>query len=233
MPPKNPPRRKGTALTNTERHNAATSLAQSARRYIAPKIQPLADNRPKPNFRRTKPVETIPDPKIEGQGSETPPASKPRTQTPKDTKPVAQKEAKPTTAEITTVDPSNRGNQAYAVRLLPAQVAVIEDIAARLNKDGHYAQQIVRRKVKELLNALRDENTWEQLGEEAERRINDPHGEGVDYFKSVFRITKEELAVMKSFIDDPMGMFTDFKITSAFAKAALKTALEDVEKATR
>ena len=110
---------------------------------------------------------------------------------------------------------------------------MISDIAARLNKDEPYARQIVKWKVKEGLNTHRDTNSWGNLAEEASRRIDDPHGQGTDFFKSVFRITDGELAAMKCHIDDPMGVFTDFKITSAFAKAVLHQELDAVDKATR
>lgn len=243
MPPKTPPRRKGTAINNLERHAAAEDLAKSAQRYVAPKIQPLVDDKPKPNFRRAAPVEeqAVVATVAEGQGApakavetgKTIPKAEPAkpkieaaTLIASPVKPKAQ-------AEKPTANASARGNQAYAVRLLPAQVAVVSDIAARLNKDERYAQQIVQRRVKETLNTHRDNNSWSKLAEEAVRRIDDPHGEGVDFFKSVFRITQSELAAMKSHVDDPMSMFTDFKVTSAFAKAALSHALDAVDKATR
>ena len=243
MPAKIPPLRKGTAINNPERHAAAEGLAKSALRYAAPKIQPLADDTPKTNFRRTKPVQQQPKPaaiaerqaEAAARSAKTSPA--PATIPAKTKAPASQPKPDPvrTKPEISdpSVDLSGRGNQAYAIRLLPAQVAVISDIAARLNKDERYARQIVKRKVKEALNTHRDTNSWGNLAEEASRRIDDPHGQGTDFFKSVFRITDGELAAMKCHIDDPMSVFTDFKITSAFAKAVLHQELDAVDKVTR
>ena len=242
MPAKIPPLRKGTAINNPERHAAAEGLAKSALRYAAPKIQPLADDTPKTNFRPTKPVQQQPKSTAIAERQADPAARSAKTSPAPETIPARPKApaGQPKPDPVSTkpkpdpsVDLSGRGNQAYAIRLLPAQVAVISDIAARLNKDERYARQIVKRKVTEGLNTHRDTNSWGNLAEEASRRIDDPHGQGTDFFKSVFRITDAELAAMKCHIDDPMGVFTDFKITSAFARAVLHQELDAVDKATR
>lgn len=205
---KSPRKRTGPAIPNKAELASTATREQSARKYMS-------------NTAAETPVVAAP------QAAAKPPtpakAAKPK---PKAAKPTAPKQLPKKAEPIKTANDPARKGQSFAVRVLPAQQAQIEDIAMNLGVDRDYMVRVLRTATIKALNVIRDSESWASNSEGAKTRLADRQGEGEQIFRTSLQVSDGEMAAAHKAINDPLGMIMPHSVISAFGKVAFGDELE-------
>lgn len=222
VPIRKVPKRNGTGVSNSDRHERADALAVSAAKYMQPRDDQA--NGPEPEQRPEPPAETASIPAPVEPLAEPQPASKaarkPRT-------PPKPKKA----AEV--VDPEGQGGEkpAFHLRAVMSESVRIDEMAAEAGVSPAYIKKALQKGVMERLRELRDTNGWGRHTKEAAARLEqDTRGDGPAFGRSTMNLSAQQVREVYKGIHDPLRIHSSGQVMTAFARVVLAEELEKLEK---
>ena len=222
VPIRKVPKRNGTGVSNSDRHDRADALAVSAAKYMQPRDDQV--DGPDPEHQPELSAEAAPIPVPEGPTPEPQPApktqSKPRT---------ASKPKK--AAEV--VDPEGQGGEkpAFHLRAVMSESIRIDAMAAEAGVSSAYIKKALQKGVMERLRELRDTNGWGRHTKEAAARLEqDTRGDGPAFGRSTMNLSAQQVREVYKGIHDPLRIHSSGQVMTAFARVVLAEELEKLEK---